>query len=360
MTDFSMAIGRVRISHPIVQAPMAGVSTPALAAAVSNAGGLGSIGIGASSVDAARRMIEETHRQTSRPFNVNVFCHKPGQPDAERESAWLEYLMPLFEEVGAEPPISLASPYPSFVENEAMFEMLLEAQPAVVSFHFGLPRQDWIDALRASGITLMATATCLDEAFQIQKAGLHGIVAQGREAGGHSGVFDPATGGPELGTLPLVRLFSNYCRLPVLAAGGIMDGSGIRAALDLGAVGAQMGTAFILSPESSADEAYRARFRDGAAIETRLTPVISGRPARGFVDRWFEDVDSAAAIGIMPDYPIAYVAGKALKAAARQAGQHDFDACWAGQGAPLARSLPAGDLVQRLMEELKIASAVGR
>ncbi|MEQ5834139.1 nitronate monooxygenase [Marinobacter sp. NFXS9] len=359
MADFSMAIGRVRISHPIIQAPMAGVSTPALAAAVSNAGGLGSIGIGASSVAVARKMIDDTHQQTARPFNVNVFCHQPEQPDPEREAAWLAYLKPLFEEVQAEPPASLASPYLSFVENEAMFEMLLETQPAVVSFHFGLPRQDWIDELRASGITLMATATCLNEAFQIQKAGLHGIVAQGREAGGHSGVFDPA-GGPELGTFPLVRLFSNYCRLPALAAGGIMDGRSIRAALDLGAVGVQMGTAFILSPESSADDAYRARFRDGAAIQTRLTSVISGRPARGFVDRWSQEVETPSALGIMPDYPIAYVAGKALKAAALEAGQHGFDACWAGQGAPLARSLPAAELVERLMEELKLASAVGR
>lgn len=352
MVDLSMTFGGVRVSQPIIQAPMVGVSTPELAAAVSNAGGLGSIGIGASSVDAARSMIEETHRLTSQPFNVNVFCHQPAQADAQREANWLNYLQPFFDAFDAEAPANLDLPYSSFIENRAMLEMLLETQPAVVSFHFGLPDEDWIDQLKASGITLLATATNLAEAYQIQNAGLAGIVAQGREAGGHSGVFEPGKGDPDTGTLPLVRLIAAQCKLPVIAAGGIMDGRGIKAARQLGAVGVQMGTAFILCPESAADREYRALFKHGPDLQTRITSVISGRPARGFVDHWWREVDSEQAPDL-PDYPIAYVAGKALKAAARKAGQQTFNACWAGQGAALARELPAGDLVRRLGEELK-------
>lgn len=352
MVDFSMAIGGVRVPQPIIQAPMVGVSTPKLAAAVSSAGGLGSIGIGASSVNAARSMIDETFQLTSKPFNVNVFCHQPAKPDPEREANWLTHLQPFFDEFDAEPPAALDEPYPSFTENHDMLEMLLETQPAVVSFHFGLPEQDWIDQLKASGITLLATATTLAEAYQIQDAGLAGIVAQGREAGGHSGVFEPGRGNPDMGTLPLTRLIKAHCRLPVIAAGGIMDGRGIRAVRALGAVGVQMGTAFVLCPESSADAEYRALFKRGADVDTRITSVISGRPARGFVDRWWEEVDSEHAPDL-PDYPTTYVAGKALKAAARNAGQHTFNACWAGQGAALARALPAGELVRRLGEEIK-------
>lgn len=352
MVDVSMTIGRIRLVSPIIQAPMAGVSTPALAAAVSNAGALGSVAVGAGSVDDARRQIDETSRLTTRPFNVNVFCHEPAVPDPEREAHWLAGLRPFFEEFGAQPPASLSAPYPSFIENRAMQALLLEAQPAMVSFHFGLPPQDWIDALKSSGITLVATATNLAEAYRIQDAGLHAIVAQGREAGGHSGAFYPTAGEPDTGTFALVRLIAAHCRLPVIAAGGIMDGAGIRAARDLGAIGVQMGTAFVLATESAADADYRKRFHDGAAIQTQLTDVISGRSARGFANRWCEEID-VAGHAELPDYPIAYAAGKALKAAARKAGHHGFDACWAGQGAALARELPAADLVRLLTQELR-------
>ncbi|WP_148864816.1 NAD(P)H-dependent flavin oxidoreductase [Marinobacter fonticola] len=347
-----MAIGGLRVPYPIIQAPMVGVSTPELAAAVSNAGGLGSIGVGGSTVDAARKAIEHTHQLTAKPFNVNVFCHRPAQADNEREADWLSYLQPFFDEFGGEAPASLKAPYPSFVESRPMLDLLLETRPAMVSFHFGLPDQAWIDELKASGITLVATATNLAEAYRIQDAGLAGIVAQGREAGGHSGVFEPGRDDPDLGTLPLVRLIAAQCELPVIAAGGIMDGRGIWAARQLGAIGVQMGTAFVLCPESSADTEYRALFKRRPHLETRMTSVISGRPARGFVNRWWQDVDSDQAADL-PDYPAAYVAGKALKAAARNAGQQAFDVCWAGQGAALARELPAAELMRRLVEELE-------
>jgi nitronate monooxygenase len=186
------------LAHPIIQAPMAGVSTPDLAAAVSNTGGLGSIGIGASTVAAAQRMIEETRARTSGLFNVNVFCHAPAQRDAAREAAWLAHLTPLFEEFGAVPPVELKEIYRSFLEDEEAFQMLLALRPPIVSFHFGIPSEDHLAALRAAGIRTMATATNRHEAERIERAGIDAIVAQGIEAGGHRGSFEPAEHDPAL------------------------------------------------------------------------------------------------------------------------------------------------------------------
>lgn len=336
---------------PIVQAPMAGVATPALAAAVSDAGGLGSLGLGASPLAEARRMIEETRRLTDRPFNVNVFCHAPARRDPAREAAWLAHLAPLFAELGAALPERLDELYPSFLADEAAFAMLLDLRPAVVSFHFGLPPAERIAALRAAGVATMASATSPEEAARIEAAGIDAIVAQGVEAGGHRGVFDPDGPDERLPMAVLVRLLVARKRLPVVAAGGIMDGQGIRAALDLGAAAAQLGTAFILCPESAANAAYRARLGGAAAQRTRLTAVLSGRPARGMVNRL---IDHGEAPGAPPaaDYPLAYDATKRLAAAATSRGAQDFAAQWAGQGAPLAREMPAARLVETLAAEM--------
>jgi nitronate monooxygenase len=199
---------RLQIRYPIIQAPMAGVSTPELAAAVSNAGGLGSIALGASTVDQAREMIRQTRVLTQQPFNTNVFCHAPAKPDPVRERAWIEYLSPLFAEFGAAPPPSLREIYTSFVTDDAMLGLLLEQKPAVVSFHFGLPAVAWIQELKAAGIFILASATTPAEAAQCEQAGVEAIVAQGVEAGGHRGVFDPKQGDDEIGTMALVRILS--------------------------------------------------------------------------------------------------------------------------------------------------------
>ncbi|MCY1289073.1 Nitronate monooxygenase [compost metagenome] len=348
MNDLCRLLG---ISHPLIQAPMAGVSTPQLAAAVSNAGGLGSLGIGASTVEQVRTLIAETRALTAKPFNLNLFCHRPAQPDAAREAAWLAHLGPLFDEFGAQPPATLREPYPSFLADPAMLELLLDERPAVVSFHFGLPPAATLAALKQAGCVLMASATNLDEAAQIERAGIDLLIAQGVEAGGHRGLFDPAQGDAGIGTLALTRLCVERTSLPVIAAGGIMDGAGIAAALALGAGAAQLGTAFILCPESAANAAYRAALQSSMARHT----AISGRPARGLVNRMHREVDVPGAPPL-PDYPIAYDAGKALHAAASAQGSHDFAAHWAGQGAPLARALPAAELVQRLVEEYQRAA----
>lgn len=344
-------LARLGVQLPLIQAPMAGVATPELAAAVTNAGALGSLGIGPSSVDQARRMIEQTRALTSGPFNINLFCHAPAQPDAAREGAWLQYLRPLFDEVGVPLPASLDVGYPSFVEDDAMLQLLLEQRPAVVSFHFGLPAADRIAALRQAGICLLATATNLHEARQIEQAGLDGIVAQGIEAGGHRGMFDPHSADEQWSTAVLVRQLVHSCTLPVIAAGGIMDGQGIRAMLELGAAAAQLGTAFILCPESSANAGYRQMLRSPCAQRTRLTAGISGRPARGMLNRLIEHVEAAGS-PLPAGYPMAYAAAKQLNAAASQQANHEFAAHWAGMGAPLARELPAAELVAELAREL--------
>jgi nitronate monooxygenase len=342
---------RLGLDPPIIQAPMAGTSTPALAAAVSNAGALGSISVGASDALAAEVAIGAVKAATNRAFNVNVFCHAPARADPDREAAWRAALAPRFATFGAAPPAVLRPIYRSFLEDEAMLDVLVATRPAVVSFHFGLPDPAAVAALRQAGCALLATATSLAEGEAAERAGMDAIVAQGIEAGGHRGVFDPDAPDPGLGTFSLTRLLSNRLNTPVIAAGGIMDGAGVAAALTLGAVAAQLGTAFIGCPESSADAAHRAALFSPAATRTVMTRAISGRPARGLPNAFTALGES---LGITPpDYPIAYDAGKALNAAAQAKGDPGFAAHWAGQGAPLARAMPAAELVAVLGEELR-------
>lgn len=344
---------RVGIRLPIIQAPMAGVSTPELAAAVSNAGALGSIAVGATDAAGAREMISAASALTARPFNVNVFVHEDPEPDPAGEAEWLTPLRALFHEFGAEPPGQLRTIYRSFAQDDAMLAALVETAPRVVSFHFGLPDESRIRALKSAGCVLLSTATNLAEARAAEAAGVDAIVAQGYEAGGHRGVFDPHAPDDQIGTLALTRLLVARCRLPVIAAGGIMDGAGLRAVLDLGAVAAQLGSAFIACPESSADDAFRQALKSPAAEHTVVTTAISGRPARCLANR-FTEWGSQHPV-TRPAYPIAYDAGKALHVAARTKGETGYGAQWAGQGAPLHRALPAAELVMRLEEEMASA-----
>ena len=342
------------IELPIIQAPMAGVSTPEMAAAVSNAGGLGSIGVGSVDAETTRQMIAAVRQRTDRPFNVNVFCHQPALADTACEVAWLERLGPEFARYGAKPPRSLTEIYQTFLTDDAKLAVLLAERPAVVSFHFGLPAQDRIDALHAAGIVLLATATNLDEGKAIAAAGIDGVVAQGYEAGGHRGMFDPRGQDDRLGTMALTRLLVRTLNIPVIAAGGIMDGAGVAAALVLGAAAAQLGTAFIACPESSADAGYRGTLLGPPAQHTVMTAAISGRPARCLANR-FTALGAEIEPEEVPDYPIAYDAAKALHVAAKAAGEFGYGAQWAGQGAPLARAAPAAELVAQLRSEMERA-----
>jgi nitronate monooxygenase len=342
----------LEIDAPIIQAPMAGVSTPEMAAAVSNAGALGSLGVGATNAEGARAMITRCRALSRRSLNVNVFCHAPARSDPARESAWIERLRPELARYGATPLGALKEIYRSFVVDDEMLAMLVAEKPKVVSFHFGVPSRERIAALHGAGIVLLGSATSLAEARALADAGIDAIVAQGWEAGGHRGVFDPDAADDRLGTFALVRVLAREIDRPIIAAGGIMDGDGIAAALRLGASAAQLGTAFIACDESVADSGYRAALRSDAAHHTVMTRVISGRPARSLANR-FTAFGRGIAASDIPDYPIAYDAGKALHSAAKAKGEFGYGAQWAGQGAPLAVALPAGELVARLRRELE-------
>jgi nitronate monooxygenase len=343
------------IELPIIQAPMAGVSSPAMAAAVANAGALGSIGLGATDADGARRMFELFRERSSRSLNANVFCHAPARPDAAVEAAWIAYLRPYFAAFGVPPPPQLREIYRSFVADDAMLAALLEARPRVVSFHFGVPSADRIQALRAAGIVLLASATSVAEARVAAAAGVQGLVAQGFEAGGHRGVFDPDAPDDCLSTAVLTRLLVRELNIPVIAAGGIMDGAGIAAALRLGASAAQLGTAFIACWESDADAGYRQALASDAAHHTVMTRAISGRPAR-CLGNAFTALGAGVPAQRIPRYPIAYDAGKSLNAAAKAAGDTRYGAQWAGQGAAQSRAgLTAAALLELLTTELRQA-----
>jgi nitronate monooxygenase len=343
---------RLGLDLPIIQAPMAGTSTPELAATVSNAGALGSISI--ASVDAVegRRQIQALKALTTGPFNLNLFCHAPTPPDPARDRVWIDSLRPIFAAFDAAPPETLTEIYQSFLTDDAKLAVLLDEKPAVVSFHFGLPQAEKIAALKSAGCLLIASATTPQEGRLAQAAGIDMVVAQGFEAGGHRGVFDPADD-PRFATLPLTRLLARELDIPVIAAGGVMDGAGIAAALALGAAGAQLGTAFVSCPESAANAAYRAALAGPRAERTRVSAAISGRPARGVENAFIQRADEALAAG----YPYAYDLGKALNAAASAQGDDGYAPQWAGQAAPLGRALPAAELVEALAREIRAAIA---
>lgn len=345
---------RLKLRFPLIQAPMAGVSTPELAAAVSNAGALGSIGVGASTPQQAEAMIRQSLSLTSGPLNVNVFCHAPAQRDPQQESAWIARFGERFSGFEAAPPAELSEIYQTFCGNDAMLEVLLNTRPAAVSFHFGLPSEDVIRRLKSQDIVTLATATSPEEARVIEEAGVDFIVAQGIEAGGHRGIFDPQAEDRQLSTLTLVQAIRRVSRLPVIAAGGIMDGAGIAAMMKLGVAGVQLGTAFVLCPESAANAAYRQLMKSEQAASTVMTAAISGRPARCITNDFCRMTQAIPAQAI-PAYPLTYALGKALAAAASAKGDHGYGAQWAGQGASLARELPATELVKVLIAEWQAA-----
>ncbi|WWD20478.1 hypothetical protein CI109_104954 [Kwoniella shandongensis] len=328
---------------------MAGVSTPKLAAAVSNAGGLGSIGLGASTPSAARQAIEELRSFTDKAFNVNLFVHQSKPNDDVVNQAWLDALRPVFRQYDATPPTTLREIYKSFNDDPEMLQVLLDTRPAVVSFHFGLPSESTMLQLKSIGTTLFASATSLAEARIANASPVDAIVAQGYEAGGHRGIFDPEEPDDRLSTMTLTSLLLESCTKPVIAAGGIMNGQGIRSVLELGAIAAQMGTAFVTTDESAADEAYRIAMTSAAGEHTVMTSSISGRPARALSNR-FTGLDLTTVR--TPAYPYTYDAGKALHAAAKAKGETGYGAQWAGQGAPLARHMGASELVRVLEQEL--------
>jgi nitronate monooxygenase len=320
---------KLQIKHPIFLSPMAGVTTPELAAAIANSGGLGALGLGACSLEQAKAQILATQKLTTQAFQLNFFCHQTAKMDRAVIDQWLKYLTPQFLKFGAQPPKSLDCLYQSFIDHDDFLNLALETSPKAVSFHFGVPRPHQIQALKAAGIMTMVTATNLNEALLIEKSGIDIIIAQGVEAGGHRGMFNPCH---ESGLLShdLVQLLLKHCQIPVVAAGGIMTGEHAQRYLDLGASAIQCGTAFIACSESNAHHHYRQALLTKPAI-TQLTTTISGRLARGLVNAWHCQIDTDQR-PMSPAYPYSYDLAKQLHAVASAHKSQEYAAFWAGTG----------------------------
>ncbi|WP_151804057.1 NAD(P)H-dependent flavin oxidoreductase [Acinetobacter bereziniae] len=339
------------IKLPILLAPMAGVSTPLLAAEVSNQGALGSLGLGANTVETARQQIKETQKLTPHPFQLNFFCHESSSTNINSNTLWIAHLATEFEKFGAVPPTELKCIYPSFKDNDDFLDLCLETQPKAVSFHFGIPHEYQIQKLKDAGILTLVSATNLTEALVIEAAGIDIIIAQGIEAGGHRGIFNAQIDGA-IKTSDLVQLIKKHCSLPVVAAGGIMNGQQAKAMLNLGADAVQMGTAFVQCKSSNANTAYRKALFDHPL--TQITSSISGRPARGIINHWQTRIDQADRPDVAA-YPYAYDLAKQLNAVATQNGDVGFGAFWAGSNVAQIRELEAQDLLNQLVVEMNHA-----
>ena len=339
----------LEIKHPIFLAPMAGVSTPELAAEVSNQGALGSLGLGASTASAARTQIIKTQQLTDQPFQVNFFCHQPEQLSSDIAQQWIDYLAPEFTKFHAEPPSQLNCIYPSFLDNDDFLNVVLETRPKAVSFHFGIPHPHQIQALKDANILTMVSVTNLAEAKMVEAAGIDIVIAQGIEAGGHRGIFN-AQIDAAIKTGDLVQLIAQHCNLPIIAAGGIMHGDHAKQMLKLGAAAVQLGTAFVQCKSSNANAAYRqALFSHNI---TQISACLSGRPARGLVGTWHTDIDRPNRPNL-PEYPYVYDLAKQLINIANQHQDFSYGAFWAGTNVAQIRELEAGDLVNQLVLEMK-------
>ena len=338
------------IEVPIVQAPMAGVQASALAIAVSNAGALGSLPCALLGADDMRDEVATIRVRTTRPYNVNFFCHTPPTPDPAREAAWRIALAPYYRELGLDPNEIPAGPTRSPFTGQAA-DIVEEFKPPVVSFHFGLPQPELLARVRAWGSRILASATTVDEARWLEARGVDFIIAQGLEAGGHRGNFLTADMTTQLGTFALVPQVVAAVRVPVIAAGGLADARGVAAALRLGAAGVQVGTAYLLCPEVTTSPVYRAALRSADAGHTALTNLVSGRPARGIVNRLMRELGPMG--DLPPAFPLATPAVAPLRAAAEAKGMGDFSALWAGQNSSGCKEISAAELTRELAADLE-------
>ena len=347
----SPLITRLQIALPIIQGPMTGSDTPALAAAVSQAGGLGMLGCGMRSPAAMAEAAAEVRRHTQQPFGMNLFVQATPTPDETTVQAALKRLAPSYAELGLVPTV----PAQWCEDFEAQFEALLAARPAVASFTFGILKAPQVRRLHEAGCYVIGTATTVQEARAWAAVGADAVCASGLEAGGHRGTFLGDFAASMVGTLALVPQCVDALTIPVIAAGAIMDGRGIAAALALGAQAVQMGTAFLACPESAIGPAYRAALNSATATDTRVTRIFSGRPARGIVNTMMELL--AAHEDTVPAYPVQNALTGALRRAAAQAGRADYLSLWAGQGVAAVRPMPAAALVELLAQEWRAVSA---
>lgn len=334
------------IELPLIQAPMAGSQGSALAVAVSNAGGLGSLPAAMLAPEALRAELAAITRQTTRPYNVNFFCHVPPQADAAREARWRQALSPYYAELGLDPQAVPAGP--ARVPFGAAAADVLEAfRPPVVSFHFGLPEPGLLARVRGWGAKVLSSATTVEEARWLEAQGVDAVIAQGLEAGGHRGMFLSDDLATQVGTLALVTQVVRCVKVPVIAAGGIACREAVTAARALGAAGVQVGTAYLLCPEATTSPVHRAALRSQAARMTALTNLYSGRPARGIVNRLMRELGPMSEAA--PAFPLATAAVAPLRARAEARGSGDFSPLWSGQDASGCREVPAAQLTRELM-----------
>jgi nitronate monooxygenase len=337
------------IELPLIQAPMAGVQDAALAAAISNAGGLGSLPGAMLNPAALEAELHTLTAMTDKPFNVNFFCHEAPVVSNQQQRVWQQRLAGYFKELGiADPGANAASSREPF--GEAAMSVLEQFRPAVVSFHFGLPQPAQLDQIKRWGTRVLGCATTVDEALWLANQGVDAIIAQGLEAGGHRGSFLTQDMTTQTGTLALVPRIRAAISLPVIAAGGIASSAGVVAALTLGAAGVQVGTAFLLCTEAKTSPMHRAALRGEAAQHTAITNVFTGRPARGIVNRLVREVGPMAASATA--FPSAAGPVSALRGAAEAIGSDDFTPLWCGQNATGCREIAAADLLQILVSDL--------
>jgi nitronate monooxygenase len=337
-----------RIELPIIQAPMAGANGSAMAIAVSEAGGLGSLPCAMLDAAKVRAELGIIRQRTARPINVNFFCHRPPQPDPQREAAWRARLEVYYLEAGLDPDASVPAvsraPF-----DEAMCGIVEELEPRVVSFHFGLPAPALLARVKAAGCLVVSSATTAEEARWLEANGCDAIVAQGYEAGGHRGMFLARDIATQAGTFALLPQVVDAVNVPVIAAGGIADGRGIAAAFALGASGVQVGTAYLLTREATITDRHREALRTARDDQTALTNLFSGRPARSLINRLMREVGPMSELA--PAFPTAGGALAPLKARAEAAGRADFSSLWSGQAAALARETTSADLTRKLAHD---------
>lgn len=334
---------------PLLQAPMAGVQGSALAVAVCEAGGLGALPCAMLAPEAIRSEVAAIRAGTRRPFNLNFFCHQPPTPDDAREAAWRATLAPYYREFGLDPAAIPAGPGRAPF-SAALAELVEALRPPVVSFHFGLPEPALLARVKAAGARVLSSATTVDEARWLESRGVDAVIAQGLEAGGHRGMFLSADVTTQLGTLALVPQLVAALRVPVIAAGGIADAAGVRAAMALGAAGVQVGTAYLCSDEAFTSPLHRAALQSEAAATTALTTLYSGRPARGIVNRLMRELGPLHPLA--PAFPLATAGVAPLRAAAESRGSGDFSPLWAGQNVSGCQAIPAAELTRALMVNL--------
>ena len=346
---------RLKTRLPLIQAPMAGVQGSALALAVSGAGALGSLPCAMLAPEALRAELQKLHA-SGLPYNVNFFCHQPPAPDAARDATWRAALKPYYDEFGLDPAAIPAGPgrLPFSAESADLLE---EFKPAVLSFHFGLPAPELLARVKAWGAFVLASATTVREALWLQEHGADAIIAQGLEAGGHRGHFLSMDLSEQQGSFALLPQIVAAVRVPVIAAGGIADAAGVRAAMALGAAGVQVGTAYLCADEAATTPLHRAALQSEAARHTALTNLFTGRPARGIVNRIMRELGGGDAehfgtglSAAAPAFPLATHAIGPLRAAAEKAGRTDFSPLWSGQNASGCRSAPAAEITRALAQ----------